>query len=168
MNTVSVWVPWEQSSGWVDARLWTAEHDFRPGVPRCRWSQSTLCPPSITLYVLSHDSETYSRIFTCQCSNVNLYNISVNQDMHCAYDVTVWRLPVTTVATERQHLVLSVLLSYTSLSTICLWMLNVAQQCSYHGTTSPATVKCKLHKNFCPILIEFGFSRHIWIKVSNI
>lgn len=100
------------------------------------------CPLSVTIYVLTHDCETYSRILTCQCSTVILHNVSVNHDMHCAYNVTVRHLRVTTVATERQHLVLSVLLSYTSPSTIYVRIQNVAQQCSYHGTTSPATVKC--------------------------
>jgi hypothetical protein len=112
------------------------------------YNRTSDCPLSITIYVLPYDSETYSRIFTCQCSTVILYYISVNQDIHCAYNVQCWRVRVTIVATERQHLVPSVLLSYTSLSTIYLRILSVAQQCSYHKSTSPATVKNKCLKLF--------------------
>jgi hypothetical protein len=88
--------------------------------------------------------------------------------MHCTHNLSTWRLRVTIVATERQHLVLSVLLSYSSLSTIYVLILIVAQQCSFHGTSSPTTVKCKLPDTFCPILTEFGFFGRYSRKSYNI
>jgi len=54
-------------------------------------------------------------------------NTKEDQDWKCTYDVTVWRVRVTTVAGGRQICILCMLLSYMLLSSTCIykyWVLH--------------------------------------------
>jgi hypothetical protein len=52
--------------------------------------------------------------YMCSCAHHNSLSAYQNeQDRQCKYNVTLWRICVTTVAMEMQQWILFVLLSYT-------------------------------------------------------